>query len=92
MIRLGDEYVFPSPNSADRDGILAFGGDLNPKRIIQAYKNGIFPWFESDDNLLWWSPDPRMILYPSKIKISKSLKSFIKKHHLKSLLIAILKK
>ncbi len=79
MIRLGDEYVFPSPNSADRDGILAFGGDLNPKRIIQAYKNGIFPWFESDDNLLWWSPDPRMILYPSKIKISKSLKSFIKK-------------
>jgi leucyl/phenylalanyl-tRNA--protein transferase len=79
MVRLGDEYVFPSPRSADKHGIVAYGGDLDPERIIEAYKNGIFPWFESDQNLLWWSPDPRMILYPSKIKVSKSLKSFIKK-------------
>ena len=83
MVRLGEDFVFPSPSSADSHGIVAYGGDLNPQRIIQAYKNGIFPWFESDDNLLWWSPDPRMVLYPEKIKVSKSLKSFIKKTTLK---------
>ena len=83
MVRLGEDFVFPSPRRADSHGIVAYGGDLKPQRIIQAYKNGIFPWFESDDNLLWWSPDPRMILYPDKIKVSKSLKSFIKKTTLK---------
>ena len=83
MVRLGEDFVFPSPRSADSHGIVAYGGDLNPLRIIQAYKNGIFPWFESDDDLLWWSPDPRMVLYPEKIKVSKSLKSFIKKTTLK---------
>ena len=79
MVRLGDDYVFPSPRSANEYGVVAHGGDLHPNRIIEAYKKGIFPWFESDDNLIWWSPDPRMILYPEKIKISKSLNSFIKK-------------
>ena len=83
MVRLGDDHVFPSPRSANRHGVVASGGDLHPNRIIEAYKNGIFPWFESDDNLMWWSPDPRMILYPNKIKISKSLNSFIKKNPLK---------
>ena len=82
MVRLGEDFVFPSPRSADSHGIVAYGGDLNPQRIIQAYKNGIFPWFESDNDLLWWSPDPRMILYPEKIKVSKSLKSFIKLHEM----------
>jgi leucyl/phenylalanyl-tRNA--protein transferase len=83
MVRLGDDHIFPSPRSANEHGVVAYGGDLNPNRIIQAYKQGIFPWFESDDNLLWWSPNPRMILYPEKIKISKSLKSFIKKNTFK---------
>ena len=83
MVRLGDDHVFPSPRSANEHGVVAYGGDLNPNRIIQAYKQGIFPWFESDDNLLWWSPNPRMILYPEKIKISKSLKSVIKKNTFK---------
>ena len=83
MVRLGDDHIFPSPRSANRHGVVAYGGDLHPNRIIEAYKNGIFPWFESDDNLMWWSPDPRMILYPNKIKISKSLNSFIKKTPLK---------
>ena len=83
MVRLGDDHVFPSPRSANRHGVVAYGGDLHPNRIIEAYKNGIFPWFESDNNLMWWSPDPRMILYPNKIKISKSLNSFIKKTPLK---------
>ena len=83
MVRLGEDFVFPPARSADSNGVVAYGGDLNPQRIIQAYKNGIFPWFESDDDLLWWSPDPRMVLYPEKIKVSKSLKSFIKKTNLK---------
>ena len=83
MVRLGDDHIFPSPRSANEHGVVAYGGDLNPNRIIQAYKQGIFPWFESDDNLLWWSPNPRMILYPEKIKISKSLKSVIKKNTFK---------
>ena len=83
MVRLGEDFVFPPALSADSHGVVAYGGDLNPQRIIQAYKNGIFPWFESDDDLLWWSPDPRMVLYPEKIKVSKSLKSFIKKTTLK---------
>ena len=83
MVRLGDDHIFPSPRSANEHGVVAYGGDLNPNRITQAYKQGIFPWFESDDNLLWWSPNPRMILYPEKIKISKSLKSVIKKNTFK---------
>ena len=83
MVRLGDDHIFPSPRSANEHGVVAYGGDLNPNRIIQAYRQGIFPWFESDGNLLWWSPNPRMILYPEKIKISKSLKLVIKKNTFK---------
>ena len=79
MQQLGDDYKFPPPQSATKEGIVAVGGDLNPLRILEAYKNGIFPWFNDDENLMWWSPDPRMILFPEKIKISKSFKSFLKK-------------
>ena len=79
MQQLGDDYKFPTPQSATNEGVVAVGGYLNPLRILEAYKNGIFPWFNDDDNLMWWSPDPRMILYPEKIKISKSFKSFLKK-------------
>ena len=82
MQQLGDDYKFPSPQSATNEGVVAVGGDLNPLRILEAYKNGIFPWFNDDDNLMWWSPDPRMILYPEKIKISKSFKSFLKKKNI----------
>ena len=79
MFQLGKDYFFPNPNNADENGIVAFGGDLNPLRVIEAYKKGIFPWFESDKNLIWWSPDPRMILYCDKFNISKSFKVFLKK-------------
>ena len=75
MFQLGKDYFFPNPNNADKNGIVALGGDLNPLRIIEAYKKGIFPWFESDKNLIWWSPDPRMILYCDKFNISKSFKA-----------------
>jgi leucyl/phenylalanyl-tRNA--protein transferase len=79
MFHLGKDYIFPNPRNADEHGIVAYGGDLNPFRILEAYKLGIFPWFESDQNLMWWSPDPRMILYTDKFKVSKSFKAFLKK-------------
>ena len=78
MFQLGEDYIFPHPSNADKHGIVAYGGDLNPLRILEAYKSGIFPWFESDQNLMWWSPDPRMILYTDKFKVSKSFKTFLK--------------
>ena len=58
---LDESFEFPSPNDADEIGIVAFGGDLHPDRIYKAYKVGIFPWFESDKSLAWWSPDPRKL-------------------------------
>ena len=78
MHQLSSEHIFPSALSANNDGIVAIGGDLDPKRILQAYKQGIFPWFESDDYLVWWSPDPRMVLFPANLKISKSTKKILK--------------
>ena len=70
---------FPPPHLAARDGLLAVGGDLSVKRLIFAYRMGIFPWFSEGDPILWWSPDPRLVLYPNEIKISKTLKKIIKK-------------
>ena len=83
MFQLGEDYIFPHPSNADKNGIVAYGGDLNPLRILEAYKLGVFPWFESDQNLMWWSPDPRMILYTDKFKVSKSFKAFLKKSNYK---------
>jgi len=78
MYQLSSEHIFPSALSANNDGVVAIGGDLDPKRILKAYKQGIFPWFESDDYLVWWSPDPRMVLFPEKLRISKSTKKVLK--------------
>ena len=78
MYQLSSKHVFPSALTADREGIVAAGGDLDPNRVLLAYKMGIFPWFESDDHLLWWSPDPRMVLFPDKLRISKSTKKVLK--------------
>ena len=83
MHQLNSEHIFPSALTANNDGVVAIGGDLNPKRILKAYKQGIFPWFESDDYLVWWSPDPRMVLFPEKLKISKSTKKILKDDCLK---------
>ncbi len=57
-----------------REGLLAYGGDLNPDRILMAYRKGIFPWYNEGDPILWWSPDPRLLLYPDDFKISRSLR------------------
>ena len=67
---LDDRLEFPPVENANADGLLAVGGDLSPERILLAYKNGIFPWFNDDDLILWWSPDPRMVLFPEKVRIS----------------------
>ncbi len=78
IYRLNKELVFPDPSYAEEEGILAIGGDLSVDRLILAYANGIFPWPMKGAPLMWWAPDPRMVLYPDKLKISKSLKQLIK--------------
>lgn len=75
---LGPELWFPPAHYASADGLLAAGGDLSPARLLLAYKSGIFPWFNDDSLILWWSPDPRMVLFPNKIRISKSMRRLLK--------------
>lgn len=70
---------FPDPNSANIDGIVAWGGDLNPSRILRAYQSGIFPWNSPQDPLLWWSPNPRLIMELDNFKLRRSLKKNMKK-------------
>lgn len=78
MFFLSERLVFPPVESANAEGLLAVGGDLTPARLMLAYRNGIFPWFNEDSLILWWSPDPRMVLFPDKIKISKSMSKVLK--------------
>lgn len=73
------DLTFPHPHDANEDGILAWGGDLNPSRLIRAYQNGIFPWYSQNDPILWWSPDPRLIMELDDFKLSRSLKKSMKK-------------
>ena len=73
------ELNFPNPNDANEDGIVAWDGDLNPSRLIRAYQNGIFPWYSHNDPILWWSPNPRLIMELDDFKLSKSLKKSMKK-------------
>lgn len=74
---------FPPVENALREpnGLLAVGGDLSPERLLEAYSKGIFPWFNADEPILWWSPNPRMVLFPEEIKISRSLRKTLKKNH-----------
>jgi leucyl/phenylalanyl-tRNA---protein transferase len=65
---------FPPAEQASPEGLLAVGGDLRPERLLEAYRHGIFPWYNEDQPILWWSPDPRTILFPDKLHISRSLK------------------
>ena len=80
LFRLSKRLDFPPAWLARSDGLLCIGGDLSPQRLLLAYENGIFPWFSKDEPLLWWSPDPRLVLLPKDIKISKSLNKKIKKN------------
>jgi len=79
IFHLSDAVAFPPAHFARKDGLLAVGGDLRPRRLILGYKMGIFPWFSQGDPILWWSPDPRLVLDPSEIRISRSLKKTLKK-------------
>ncbi|MBN2276065.1 MAG: leucyl/phenylalanyl-tRNA--protein transferase [Bacteroidales bacterium] len=72
-------YVFPEPEMADKDGFIAAGGDLSVESLISAYSSGIFPWYSEGSPILWWSPDPRLVLYPDKLKLSSSLKHTIRR-------------
>ncbi len=70
---------FPDPRLADQEGLLAIGGDLQITTLIKAYSMGIFPWFNEDEPIIWWCPDPRLVLFPKEIKVSKSMKQILKK-------------
>ena len=83
IYRLTEDLIFPHPSLANSDGLLAAYGDLSPERLLFAYCNGIFPWYSEGEPILWWSPDPRFILYPKDIKISHSMKKILKKNTFK---------
>lgn len=77
---VNEKLYFPPVEYADEHGILAIGGDLSPERLLLAYRSGIFPWFNEDDPIIWWSPDPRFVMFPQHLKVSKSMKQVIKKN------------
>lgn len=79
LIDLNEDFVFPDPETSDKQGLLLIGGDLNPKRILQAYSQGVFPWYGPGSPVLWWSPNPRLIVRPSAFKVSHSLQKSLKK-------------
>ena len=80
IYRLSNDLIFPHPSLSQEDGLLAIEGDLSTQRLLLAYSNGIFPWFSDDEPILWWSPDPRFIVYPKDIRISHSMKKLLKKN------------
>ena len=77
MFILNKELFFPPPEMADEDGLLAIGGDLCTERLLLAYRSGIFPWYNEDEPICWWSPDPRFVLYPDKLIVSSSMKTVL---------------
>jgi len=80
MFLLKNKFIeFPPVKLANSQGILAYGGDLSVDRLKEAYRNGIFPWYNENEFILWWAPDPRMVLFPEEINISKSMRSLIRK-------------
>ncbi|MGB5418535.1 leucyl/phenylalanyl-tRNA--protein transferase [Algibacter sp.] len=78
MQYLNTDIWFPDVNKASPEGLLAFGGDLSTERLLLAYNSGIFPWFDSEEPILWWSPDPRFVLFPEKLKVSKSMRQVMR--------------
>ena len=83
MYFLTKELYFPPAETASTEGIVAVGGDLSPERLLLAYKSGIFPWFEDDEPILWWSPPERMVLFFEDLKISKSMRNIINQRKFK---------
>lgn len=83
MIYLSNDLWFPPIHKASSEGLLAYGGDLSVERVLLAYRSGIFPWYSDGEPLLWWSPNPRMVLFPEKFKVSKSLRKSIRNPNFK---------
>jgi leucyl/phenylalanyl-tRNA--protein transferase len=81
MYYLSKALFFPPVSRADSDGILAFGGDLSPERLQLAYKSGIFPWFNEGEPIIWWSPNPRMVLFLDELIVSKSMRNILNRNH-----------
>ena len=81
MIWLPEEIVFPPHEFANEDGVLAFGGDLSAERLVYAYKNGIFPWFNEGEPIVWYSPPERMVLFPDELRVSKSMRQVLRKNN-----------
>lgn len=79
MYFLNDKIEFPPLSESSVDGLLAIGGDLSSERLLYAYGKGIFPWFDAQEPILWWSPDPRFVIFPDELKVSKSMKRLQKK-------------
>ncbi|WP_436517433.1 leucyl/phenylalanyl-tRNA--protein transferase [Ekhidna sp. To15] len=82
IYRLTDDLIFPPVEGAE-DGIVAVGGDLLPERLMVAYHSGIFPWYSEGEPIIWWSPDPRFVLFPDRLHISKSMHRVLNKDELK---------
>lgn len=78
VFRLSDDLIFPDPRWATKEGLLAVGGDLSPERLVLAYRLGVFPWYGEGEPLLWWSPDPRCVLVPAEVYVSRRLERIIK--------------
>ena len=81
VFRLSHQLIFPEPELSREDGLLAVGGDLGIERLILAYRMGIFPWYAQGDPILWWSPDPRLVLYPHALHVSRSLMKTLRQGH-----------
>ena len=77
IVQLDETLFFPPVEMAEPEGLLAIGGDLSPERLKLAYRSGIFPWYEGRQ-ILWWSPDPRFVLFPDELQVSKSMKTLLK--------------
>ena len=78
-LKINDSFQFPDPDDADPSGILASGGNLSPGMLISAYRQGIFPWFSPEEPILWWSPDPRFVLYPDELHVSRRMRRVLRK-------------
>lgn len=79
LFRLGSEILFPPPRLAEENGLLAIGGDLTPQRLLLAYSQGIFPWYNAGEPILWWTPMPRCVLLPGDFHLSSSLRKLLRR-------------
>ena len=80
MIWLSEKIEFPDYKTANKDGVIALGGDLTPERLIHAYQQGIFPWYSENEPIVWYCPPERMVLFPKELKISKSMQQVLRKN------------